>query len=216
MSNKDEGASVQNSLAGSETNAHTHYKAETPSEPKKTVEPSIPVMMSSSCFSTKPKGGVLFQRIGIECVRNGFRYFTPQSFCEHIANGHAFIPACLKNERKNENFMGQQIFCLDFDDLADLEAGEYKDEGANIALMNYAVSCGFKVVCIYPTYNYTKENPRCRLVIDNEAIIKDVKERNEAMDALFNMFRKFKPDESCSDPARLFFGTREEVYSLCQ
>ena len=215
MSNKDEGASVQNSLAGSETNAHTHYKAETPSEPKKTVEPCIPVMMSSLRFDKKPSTSMM-GKIGTDCIKHGFRFFTPDSFCEHIETGHAFVPACLQNERKNENFVCQQIFCLDFDELTELEAGEYKEQGVNVAIINYALQRGLNVVCLYPTFNYSAENPKCRLVIDNGERITDKKERDEVMLYLLKAFAHFKPDTSCKDAARVFFGTNKRGCRLWQ
>lgn len=219
MSKETEGASVQGSLQRSETNAHKHYKTETEQEAKKDLEPCIPVMMSSSCFATKPpndKMGYITNKIGRECINNGFRYFTKQSFCEHIETGHAFIPACLKEKRANENFVCQRIFCLDFDDLADLEAGEYKEQGVNQAIFNYAIKQGLDVVCLYPTYNYSEANPKCRLVIDNGFFIEDVKVRDKAMRILLKAFAHFKPDTSTKDPARIFFGTNKKRCMLWQ
>ena len=203
MSKKDAGASSLNSLDGTVTNAQPHYRRLTPDEvPQRGEGLKIPLMMSTTRFSRKPTG-VEAGYLRKEIVANGEQTLTYRDFCTKVVNGHAFVPAILSGTT-SKDFLGQQVFCLDFDEMPSVYE---TDPIAWNEIYDYAVLGGLRVICIYPTYSFTFQNPKCRLVLDNEAIIKSGKERDEIMDCLLKAFARFKPDTSCSDRARVFFGS---------
>ncbi len=111
-----------------------------------------------------------------------------------IAKGHAVSPALFVEERSSNGFYAAHMLFLDIDYGIGIE--EFRKA---------SVDYGLYPNLIYPTYNYTSEKPRFRVVYVLDRIIQNKKVYKYLLKGLGNLFPRV--DSQCLEPSRLFLGT---------
>lgn len=128
----------------------------------------------------------------------------PASFIERVAiRGHPWTAPHYKRSinggahRNRDNFIQSELIGIDFDD------NHYND----IAALPFFRQYGW---FIHTTPSHTIENPRCRAIFRLETPIKDPIKYTKTVLAVHEAIGA-EADSKCSDPARLFFGSREAI-----
>lgn len=107
--------------------------------------------------------------------------------------GCTFSPAIYNGKRKKDNYIGQQLIALDF------------DNGVSFAeIKNRAEHYRLPILFAYKTFSYTEEHEKFRIVFALSGVIEDL----FTSEAVILMFMKiFKEcDGACKDSSRMFFG----------
>ena len=122
---------------------------------------------------------------------------------ECMGKGYTFTPAVLENGTKNENWVQQQLFCLDIDNEAE---GEILTPDEAITLLN---DKGIKVFAYYYTFSSMEDKPKFRLLF----LLKEVTYKQGEAKLIIKTLIDLLPqaDKSCKDLSRLFYGTNKEV-----
>lgn len=126
----------------------------------------------------------------------------PALFVELVAiRGHPWTAPHFKRSinggayRNRENFIQSELIGIDFD------AHHYND----IAALPFFRQYGW---FIHTTPSHTQEQPRCRAIFRLQEPIKDPIKYTKTVLAVHKAIGA-EADSKCSDPARLFFGSRE-------
>lgn len=129
--------------------------------------------------------------------------YTIDDIVECIGKGYTFTPAVLQNGTKNENWVQQQLFCLDIDNEAE---GEILTPDEAITLLN---DKGIKVFAYYYTFSSMEDKPKFRLLF----LLKEVTYKQGEAKLIIKTLIDLLPqaDKSCKDLSRLFYGTNKEV-----
>ena len=123
-----------------------------------------------------------------------------KEFIEEVGNnGQTFMPALMVGKRISNNFQGQQVYALDFDNGITYEE-----------FMKRACELELYPAFVYKTFSYTKKNPKFRAVYINDCMFKE----QRAVNILLKMLMYIYPeaDQVCSDAARMFFGGKGNLY----
>lgn len=143
------------------------------------------------------------------CIKN--RLAKPEAQKEYAINdivvcigkGYTVTPAVLENGTKNENWVQQQLFCLDIDNEAE---GEILTPEEAITLLN---DKGIKVLAYYYTFNSSEDKPKFRLLLLLKEATCNQGEAKLIIKTLIDLLPQ--ADKSCKDLSRLFYGTNKEV-----
>lgn len=120
-----------------------------------------------------------------------------QAFVEHIEQGRAWtMHAFKRNRRIGTEWQSAQLLALDLDDCP-LTAPE-------LAALPFIRDYAFLV---YPSPSSTPETPKTRVVFVLDTPITDAARWQALQIALMAHFANLKPDKSCKDLARLFYGS---------
>ena len=144
-------------------------------------------------YSSKPTDAYSLQK-GYETKEVGFKELK-----RIILDGHTIVPAILNSPyRKNANFLGCQVFMLDFDDNQDpiKEIEKFKEYGINVNMM-------------YNSFSNKKDFRKFRLVIVLDTIIEDSLLFKNLMNCLIKVGGS---DAATKDLSRMFYaGTDPKV-----
>ena len=175
-------------------------------------------MATNTQYRDKPRG------IAIACARKNMRVVGADEtkFCDMIANGHAWTPGVLVGGSTRDDWASQQLIGLDFDNsIIERDVKPYKkralraDEAGYISareVFQRLMDVGITPMCIYYSYSSSKDNPRYRMVLCLDEACEDPDVMHMAIERLLYLFPE--ADSSCSDIARLFFGTNGEVHRV--
>lgn len=145
----------------------------------------IKIHLDQKRYSRKPQ-----QRDIIEInksITNKITECEIRDFIDMVGNnGQTFMPGLMNGARKNENFAGQQVYGLDFDEGITFE--EFMERAEELELYP---------AFVYKTFSYTEEHPKFRAVYINDCIFKEWKGAN----ILLKMLRYIYPesDKACVD-----------------
>ncbi len=159
---------------------------------------AVKVHLFECSYDTKPSKA----EIGyISCnITNCISEIEIEDFAQAVGeNGRPFTPAIFNGSRKNENFISQQVYALDFDGGMTIQ--EFVERAKK-----YDVTPSF----IYETYSSTKNNQRFRVVFKNDCVIDNIKASLILGALLLQLFPE--ADQCCKDPARMFFGGKKLLY----
>lgn len=124
------------------------------------------------------------------------RTTTIKDFAELICKGYAFGIGVYKNShRDKKNFISSQLLALDFDESVSI------DDLLGVAFIRHYATC------LYPTPSHTPECPKTRVVFVLENLITDGQQWEAYQEALLFYFQNFRPDSSCKDCSRFFYGS---------
>lgn len=107
--------------------------------------------------------------------------------------GCTFSPAIYNGKRRKENFIGQQLIALDFDN--GVTFAEIKERAAHYRI---------PMLFAYKTFSYTTEHEKFRVVFALSDMICDA----FTVETILAMFIKIfgECDKACKDSSRMFFG----------
>lgn len=115
-------------------------------------------------------------------------------------NGRTFSPATfIDNKRKNDQWLSQQVFCLDFDN-------GLTPEEALTTLAQYDITPNL----IYTSFSDTPELRKFRLILVLEEVITNPDTAKWIIINLMNLFGQ-KADKACKDLSRMFYGSGSET-----
>lgn len=118
--------------------------------------------------------------------------FSPERLAAHIDSGFSFC-AQHSEYRKKANFERAGFLAVDID------RGLHLDDALAMPLVK-------DFACIvYTTPSHTEDQHRFRIVFELESDISDAAEMRKALSGLI---LRFSGDGACSDPCRLFFGSK--------
>lgn len=158
----------------------------------------IKIHLDQKRYSSKPQ-----QRDIIEInksITNKITECEIRDFIDMVGNnGQTFMPGLMNGARKKENFVGQQVYGLDFDEGITFE--EFMERAEELELYP---------AFVYKTFSYTEEHPKFRAVYINDCIFEEWKGAN----ILLKMLRYIYPesDKACVDASRIFFGGKANLY----
>lgn len=111
--------------------------------------------------------------------------------------GRTWCPAIFKdNKRKNDNWVSQQVFALDFDN-------GLTPEQALTELSKYNIIPNM----VYGSFSDTLELRKFRVVLVLDRVINDATTAKWITVQLMNLFGQ-KADKACKDSARMFYGSK--------
>lgn len=154
----------------------------------------VRIHLHSKSYNVKPEKQDII-RINSE-ITNQITKVGIEEFSRVVGQeGRSFTPAVFEGSRKRENFIGQQVYALDFD--SGFSVWQFRERAEK-----YDVKPAF----IYHTFSSTEANPRFRAVFINDCEIGD----EEAASILLKMLLEIFPeaDQGCKDVTRMFFGGR--------
>lgn len=118
-------------------------------------------------------------------------------------DGCSFAPAVFNGSRRNENFIGQQLFAIDIDGGITFE--NIKERADRYSL---------PVLFAYKSFSWTPETEKYRLVFAADEMIANPKCAQIIQKILMQIFEEC--DEHCSDLARLFYGSNKGLLYLAE
>lgn len=160
----------------------------------------IKCMLDRRKFNKKPEGFEVVELQGYTEKKTGI-YHKPllkqdeieiEDLAVGLANGMTCKPALLGSS-KNEGWIQQQIFMIDFDH--DTTIREQLD------LCN---EFGISPVFGYTSFSHSEEEHHFRLVFATNTVITDIEIRNKLQITLIKIFSK--SDSVTFDPSRIFYG----------
>ena len=152
----------------------------------------VRIHLHNQKYRSKPKKSEI-GKISNE-ITDKIREIDIERFAQEVGKkGRIFTTSIFNGRRAKENFVSQQVFCLDFDKGFTLD--EFKER---------AKQYDIHPSMIYNTFSNTKESPRFRVVFINDCEIQN----EEAAFVLMYMLLEIFPesDKSCKDITRMFFG----------
>jgi len=130
---------------------------------------------------------------------------TIKEFSELVTQpiGYSFCPATFNGSRKNDNWIQQSVFCLDFDTGLEPDVG-----------LKYFVDLGIRPNVIYTSFSDTPELRKTRFCF---FIDRSITCRNTFKFIQLNLMRVINDqvlasDKSCSDRARMFYPGKEVIH----
>lgn len=153
----------------------------------------VNVMFCEKHFDRKPNGAEIAK------LQKQFRKTTIsiKDLAYSMSSGCTFKPAYM-NGTKNEDFISQQVFAIDFDHGTTIESE-----------LNKCKSLGIMPIFGYTTFSHTPESNRFRLVFLNNEVIYDIKKRRKLQYSLMKAFGFCDP--ACKDETRMFFGGKSLI-----
>lgn len=148
------------------------------------------ISFNNKCYKSKPSGAEIGK------ISNGL--YTKSIDFKELAHeigerGCTFSPAVYDGKRRKENYIGQQLVGLDFDN--GVTFAEIKER-----VEHYRLS----ILFAYKTFSYTNEHEKFRVVFALSDTICDI----FTAETITAMFMKIfsECDEACKDSSRMFFG----------
>jgi len=123
-----------------------------------------------------------------------------------IGNGHTICPAVLKNGTKNENWVQQQLVCIDIDNEA---AGEILTPDEAVSSVKRE---GINTLGYYYTFSNSAAKPKFRLLFLLNKPITNPNEMSFIIETLIDFFPQ--ADKSCKDISRLFYATDKTKHEV--
>ena len=163
----------------------------------------IKLLIDNKPYTSKPDsketGGIKTRLANAEALKE----YTLNVIVECIGKGYTITPAVLENGTKNENWVQQQLFCLDIDNEAE---GEISTPEKTIHLLD---DIGIKPFAYYHTFNSSEVKPKYRLLF----LLEKPTDNQEEAKFIIKTLIDFIPqaDKACKDLSRLFYGTNKEV-----
>lgn len=152
---------------------------------------SYKVTISMLSFDKRPKDYQL------PIIENSFKIakLTYEQLIKYSAKPYSYTisTAIFKNERSNNNWIGQEVFYLDFD-------GTISVDEVLERFYDFDIQPNF----YYTTFRHTEKSPRFRVALLIDSYITDVKVANRIRKGLKTAFPE--SDQTTYDPARMFFG----------
>ena len=152
---------------------------------------------------------------------------------EHIASGKTFVGGSFKYEGKDCKLISWQLAALDFDNethVLDADGKPMKDENGDtikrpllptedgfisaFQALDRCESLGIAPLAVYQTLSNSAENPRFRIVFDMGEAIGDEELAKAVIQSLLGAFPE--ADQKCKNPNRLFLGTTQAVWAICE
>ncbi len=172
------------------------YKTSDGSEILVSNSQTVQVMLDGTQYESKPPQplmGVISNRL-----KRGATMILLDELAIKVGTlGCPFIPAFLDGRGcKKENWVCQQVFCLDFDN---------KDD--KITLEEFHERCtalGIHPAFVYFTFSHSSELDKFRAVFVLSQVVVDIRLRNFVMLLLMELFPEV--DQECKDPSRIFNG----------
>ena len=152
----------------------------------------VRIHLHNQKYRSKPKKSEI-GKISNE-ITDTIKEIDIERFAQEVGKkGRTFTASIFNGRRVKENFVSQQVFCLDFDKGFTID--EFKER---------AKQYDIHPSMIYNTFSNTKESPRFRVVFINDCEIQN----EEAAFVLMYMLLEIFPesDKSCKDITRMFFG----------
>ncbi len=148
------------------------------------------VSFNNKRYNSKPSGAEIGK------ISNGL--YTNSIDFKELAyevgeNGCTFSPAVYNGRRRKENYIGQQLIGLDFDN--GVTFAEIKDCAEHYRL---------PILFAYKTFSYTEEHEKFRVVFALSNMIYDAFTAEIIVSMLMKIFGEC--DEACKDSSRMFFG----------
>lgn len=129
---------------------------------------------------------------------------TVRDFIDVIAEGRSWAPPIFEgNHPKNENFISQSVFALDFDSGVEPQQVIDKLRGYDIQPNAY-----------YNTFSHSEETPKFRLILFLDRKITEKAERDWYQKSLLKIFPS--ADQSTGDAARFYYGGNGEGFVLSE
>ena len=141
---------------------------------------------------------------------------------EHVKAGKTFVGGCFGEPKVKKDgkptwgeFLGEQIFALDFDNKRKTHDAQGKNMGAPLypgevgylsprAAIARCESMGLEPLFLYQTMSAKPGWPRYRIVFDVGEFVTDEAEAHAMLETLMGLFPEC--DQGCSNLNRLFFG----------
>lgn len=148
------------------------------------------VSFSNKRYNSKPSGneiGKISNNLYTRCIN------YKELAYEVGERGCTFSPAVYDGKRRKENYIGQQLIGLDFDN--GVTFAEIKERAEHYRL---------PILFAYKTFSYTEEHEKFRVMFALTDVIID----SFTGEAVTAMFMKIfgDCDEACKDSSRMFFG----------
>jgi hypothetical protein len=121
-----------------------------------------------------------------------------EELAKGLSEGATFKPAYLSGS-KNDSWVSQQIFALDFDHDAEIERE-----------LNKCKALGIMPCFGYTSFSHSQSENHFRIVFCTDEVITDIDTRNKLQATLIEMFSN--SDDKTKDPSRLFYGGRSLIY----
>lgn len=155
---------------------------------------NIKCMLDRTEYKRKPQGGE------IGAIQNNMKMeeITLGELANRLIRGCSFRPSFL-NGKKEEDWISQQIFALDFDENTTINEELDRCEELNIL-----------PVFAYTSFSHTEEHHKFRLVFCMNEVVKDYDTASNTQIILMKLFNKC--DKQCSNLSRLYFGGRVLIY----
>ena len=161
------------------------------------------IQIDNKSCKQKPNGSVIGQ-IKKRVQGSEPKLVTLEQLKRIIESGVTFSPGILKGGLKAENWVQQQIFCVDIDNDED-----------NIPIMSISEALQIcekhkiEPLLYYPSFSDTTEKPKFRLIFAMDEIITNPSKRAFIAQTMVSLIPQ--PDKSCVNADRIFFGTDKEV-----
>lgn len=151
----------------------------------------ISCMIDDTRYLTKP------QKMSIACIQKNIHKKSMEisELASALVHGQSFRPSVL-NGRTKDTWVQQQLFGLDFDH--DVTVDEVL-----ACLQEHHLTPVFT----YYTFTHTSENPRFRVILCSDTVIKDALLRDQIQATLMGIVKK--SDKKCKNRDRLFLGTNK-------
>ena len=159
----------------------------------------LKLMIDEVPYKEKPAGaeiGKIQNRLG---QQSALKEVTLEQLCSCIEKGYTICPAVMDGGMKNEDWRQQQLICIDVD--SDAKKGIIIPLEESLAILE---KNKIDVLAHYPSFHDSKEEPRYRILFMLDKPISSVEKRDFIVEGLTELL---KGDHSCTNPARIFFGT---------
>lgn len=167
----------------------------------------FPVQLDTVCFTQKPA------REDIRSLKPRLAsiqpvHCTPEQFKKAVLQGKTYNPGILQGGAKAENWISQQMFCLDIDNK---EAENFPEKLLTVEqVLDRCLENNVPPFLIYSTFSSTQKLPKFRICFCADSCIKDTLQREHIQLGLMALFPECDP--ACKNADRLYFGGREALY----
>lgn len=156
----------------------------------------IKCMIDNVNYDSKPQGreiGKIQNRLS-----KASKEITIKDLANKLISGSTFRPAFLMG-KKDEDWISQQLFALDFDDGTTIKKELERCEGFDI-----------KPCFGYTSFSHRENHHKFRLVFCSNKVIKDINKAKKFQLTLMKIFDSC--DIACKNPSRLYFGGKDLIY----
>lgn len=164
----------------------------------------FPVQIDTVCFNQKPKHQDICS-LKPRLAAQNITQCTPEQFAEAILQGRTYNPGILQGGAKAENWIEQQLFCVDVDNNSDSSYLTVEDA------LKRCDEWELMPFLIYATFSHTEEKPKFRVCFLCNTLITDGEERDRVQKGLQAIFPEC--DGACYNRDRLFYAGKEILYS---
>lgn len=139
--------------------------------------------------------------------------YSLDEILNNIVKGKTIIPSGIKSNAK-QNFKGQQLFLVDFDNTKNgIKICANEEEHATInKILEYCKKIEFMPTFAYYTFSHSEEQHKFRVGYVLEEPIVDYKTAEKIPKKLLEIFKDFNPDTSKQNLADFFYGGKSIAY----